>query len=172
MTLVGLLLLGAAPAASAADRCLTGNEQRAKTAAHAVIPLSRAMRAVRAHGEIIRARLCEHGGRLVYVLTVLSGDGKVVEAGVDAGSGAVVALREQEKSEKQDKTDKPDHAEKPEKSQKADKSEKPDKTDKPDHAEKTEKPEKSQKAEKSDKSEKPDKPDKPDKSEKPDKKDK
>ena len=133
MTLVGLLLLSAAPAASAADRCLTGNEQRAKTAAHAVIPLSRAMRAVRAHGEIIRARLCEHGGRLVYVLTVLSGDGKVVEAGVDAGSGAVVALREQEKSEKQDKTDKPDHAEKadkPEKSQKAEKSEKPDKPDK------------------------------------------
>jgi outer membrane biosynthesis protein TonB len=145
MTLVGLLLLGAAPAASAADRCLTGNEQRAKTAAHAVIPLSRAMRAVRAHGEIIRARLCEHGGRLVYVLTVLSGDGKVAEAGVDAGNGAVVALREQEKSEKQDKTDKPekaektDRAEKPEKSQKAEKSDKPDKSDKPEKPDKKDK---------------------------------
>jgi outer membrane biosynthesis protein TonB len=148
--LVGVLALAATPVA-AADRCLTGNEQRAKTAAHAVIPLSRAMRAVRAHGEIIRARLCDHGGRLVYVLTVLSGDGKVVEAGVDAGSGAVVALREQEKSEKQDKTDKPEKAEKS------------------DRAEKVEKPEKSQKAEKSDK---PDKSDKPEKSEKPEKKDK
>ncbi len=98
--LVSLLVLGATAAAHAADRCLTGNEQRAKTAAHAVIPLSRAMRAVRAHGEIIRARLCEHGGRLIYLLTVLARDGKVVEKGVDAGNGALVALREKEKKEK------------------------------------------------------------------------
>jgi len=139
MVLVGLLLLGAAPAASAADRCLSGNEQRAKTATHAVIPLSRAMRAVRAHGEIIRARLCEHGGRLVYLLTVLARDGKVAEAGVDAGNGAVVTLREQEKPDKQERAEKPekpqkaeksDKAEKPEKSQKAEKSDKPDKKDK------------------------------------------
>ena len=134
--LVGLLLLGMAPAAAAADRCLSGNEQRAKTGAHAVIPLSRAMRAVRAHGEVIRARLCDHGGRLVYVLTVLARDGKVAEAGVDAGNGAIVTLREQEKPEKQERAEKPDKAEKsekaekPEKPQKAEKSDKPDKKDK------------------------------------------
>jgi len=126
--LVGVLALGATSAA-AADRCLTGNEQRARTAAHAVIPLSRAMRAVRSHGEIIRARLCDHGGRLVYVLTVLAHDGKVAEAGVDAGNGAVIALREQEKPEKQEKAEK---AEKPEKSQKAEKSDKSDKPEKKD----------------------------------------
>jgi len=158
--LVGLLLLGAVPA-SAADRCLTGNEQRAKTAAHAVIPLSRAMRAVRAHGEVIRARLCEHGGRLVYMLTMLSGDGKVAEAGVDAGSGAVVSLRGQEKPEKQERAEKPDKAERPDKADKLEKSQKAE-------SQKAE----SQKAEKSDKSEKPDKSDKSDKSDKPDKKDK
>jgi len=132
--LVGVLALGATSAA-AADRCLTGNEQRARTAAHAVIPLSRAMRAVRSHGEIIRARLCDHGGRLVYVLTVLAHDGKVAEAGVDAGNGAVIALREQEKPEKQEKAEKaekPEKVEKPEKSQKAEKSDKSDKPEKKD----------------------------------------
>lgn len=90
-------MLGATAAADAADRCLTRNEQKAKTAAHALIPLSRAMRVVRSRGEIIQARLCEHGGRLVYLLTVLRPDGKVAEAGIDAGNGAVVALHETEK---------------------------------------------------------------------------
>jgi hypothetical protein len=125
--LAGLLALGTTLPAVAADRCLTGNEQRAKTAAHAVIPLSRAMRAVHGHGEIIRARLCEHGGRLVYVLTVLARDGKVADVGVDAGNGALVALRDQGKSERAEKPDKP---EKPEKPERAEKPEKPEKKDK------------------------------------------
>lgn len=37
-------------------------------------------------GEIVRADLCEQGGRLVYVLSVLSG-GKVTKRVVDAKSG-------------------------------------------------------------------------------------
>jgi len=92
--LTGLLVLGAAgsaAAAAAADRCLTRAEQRLKTAAHAVVPLSRAMRAVRKHGEVINARLCEHSGHLVYLLTVLAHDGKVAVASVDAANGAVIA---------------------------------------------------------------------------------
>jgi uncharacterized membrane protein YkoI len=97
MMLATLLVLGPTVVADAADRCLTRNEQKAKTAAHAVIPLSRAMRAVGAHGEIIQARLCERGGRLVYLLTVFGLDGKVVQAGVDAGNGSLVALRDKEK---------------------------------------------------------------------------
>ncbi len=95
-----LLVLGATAAAAAADRCLTRNEQKAKTAAHAVIPLSRAIRAVRGHGEVIRARLCEQGGQLVYELTVFGRDGKVAQTGVDAGNGATVALRQTEKAQK------------------------------------------------------------------------
>ncbi len=98
--LASLVALGATAAAGAGDRCLTRNEQKAKTAAHAVIPLSRAMRAVHGRGEVIRARLCERGGQLVYELTVFGKDGKVARAGVDAGSGAVVALREAETTEK------------------------------------------------------------------------
>jgi uncharacterized membrane protein YkoI len=92
--LTGLLVLGATAAASAADRCLTRNEQKAKTAAHSVVPLSRAMHSVRSRGEIIQARLCERDGRLVYLLTVLGRDGKVAQASVDAGVGATPASAE------------------------------------------------------------------------------
>jgi uncharacterized membrane protein YkoI len=88
---IGLLVLVSTAPASAADRCLTRNEQKAKTAAHAVVPLSRAMRPVKAHGEIIQAQLCERGGRLVYLLTVLGRDGNVAQTSVDAGNGVVLA---------------------------------------------------------------------------------
>ena len=60
--LTGVMMLGATAAAAAADHCLTRNEQKAKTAAHGVVPLSRAMGSVKQHGEVIQARLCEHGG--------------------------------------------------------------------------------------------------------------
>ena len=93
----GLLLLGATAAAGAADHCLSRNEQKAKTAAHAVVPLSRAMRQIKQHGEVIHARLCEHGGHLVYVLTVLGADGKVAQTSVDAANGVVLGPRAQGK---------------------------------------------------------------------------
>ena len=104
MILVRSLLTGlvlgasavAATAAHAADRCLSPNEQKAKTAAHAVVPLSRAMQSVKQHGEIIHALLCERGGRLVYVLTVLGRNGKVGQASVDAANGSVVSLQGQD----------------------------------------------------------------------------
>jgi hypothetical protein len=104
--LTGILFLAAAGAANAAaEHCFTRAEQRAKTAAHAVVPLSRAMRAVRKHGEVIHARLCENGGHLVYLLTVLAHDGKVAETNVDAVNGAIIAARAQDQvgQDKQDK---------------------------------------------------------------------
>jgi uncharacterized membrane protein YkoI len=88
-----VLVLGATAAAAAADHCLTRNEQKAKTAAHGVVPLSRAMGSVKQHGEVIQARLCEHGGRLVYLLTVLGPDGKVAHASIDAANGALIGPR-------------------------------------------------------------------------------
>jgi hypothetical protein len=95
--LTGILFLAAAGTANAAaEHCFTRAEQRAKTAAHAVVPLSRAMRAVRKHGEVIHARLCERSGHLVYLLTVLAHDGKVAEASVDAVNGAVVGAHAQD----------------------------------------------------------------------------
>jgi uncharacterized membrane protein YkoI len=91
--LTAVLVLGATAAAAAADRCLTRNEQKARTAAHGVVPLSRAMGSVKQHGEVIQARLCEHSGRLVYLLTVLGPDGKVAHASVDAANGALIGPR-------------------------------------------------------------------------------
>lgn len=95
--LTGIVVLGAPVAAGAADHCFSRNEQKAKAAAHAVVPLSRAMRQVKQHGEVIHARLCEHGGHLVYLLTVLGADGKVARTTVDAANGAVLGPRTQGK---------------------------------------------------------------------------
>ena len=88
--LTASLAFGTASAAVAADRCLSRAEQRARAATHAVVPLSRAMHAVHKRGEVIHARLCEHSGHLVYLLTVLERDGKVAQASVDAASGTLV----------------------------------------------------------------------------------
>jgi len=93
----GLLLLGATATAGAAEHCLSRNEQKAKTAAHAVIPLSRAMRQVKPHGDVIHARLCDRDGHLVYLLTVLGTDGKVAQASIDASNGALLGPRAQGK---------------------------------------------------------------------------
>jgi len=96
--LTGLLGLGAiAPAAAAADHCFSRNEQKAQTASHMVVPLSKVMRQVKPRGELIRARLCERDGHLVYLLTLLARDGKVAQANVDAESGAVLGPRAQGK---------------------------------------------------------------------------
>ena len=53
------------------------------------------MRVVRSKvaGEVVNARLCRQEKGLVYVLTVLSGDGKVTHTSVDATSGKVVDIR-------------------------------------------------------------------------------
>jgi hypothetical protein len=105
--LTGILFLAAAGAANAAaEHCFTRAEQRAKTAAHAVLPLSRAMRAVRKHGEVIHARLCERSGHLVYLLTVLAHDGKVAEASIDAVNGGVLGAHAQDQVGQEKKPDK------------------------------------------------------------------
>ena len=99
LAVAGLVAAGLAAAllpASAAerDRCLSPQERRAQVAAHAVIPLSKAIRALRVRrAEVVRASLCDRGGRLVYVLTVLGRDGKVMRATIDAGNGAVIGRR-------------------------------------------------------------------------------
>jgi len=90
--MLALVLAGAAPdMAAAADRkaCLTPEQRRAAIAAHKAVPLTRAMRTVKAriHGDVVNARLCQREKGLVYVLTVLARDGKVTEAMVDAADG-------------------------------------------------------------------------------------
>ena len=82
----------ASPAAGAErNRCLSPEERRAKIASHQVVPLARAIRAAKVRrAEVVRASLCERGGKLVYLLTVLLRDGKVARVTVDAGSGTVI----------------------------------------------------------------------------------
>jgi uncharacterized membrane protein YkoI len=90
--LVLLLLTGSLSAAAAADksRCLTHKERIAAVATHHFVPLAKVLRHVKARvgGEVVRVRLCEREGRMVYRLTVLPHNGKVVLASVYADNGA------------------------------------------------------------------------------------
>jgi uncharacterized membrane protein YkoI len=93
--LLTLVLLAAAGPAAAADppACLSQEQRRAAVASHRAIPLARAVRDVRhrtAGAEVVGARMCYRGSELVYVLTVLARDGKVVRASVNAASGVLI----------------------------------------------------------------------------------
>jgi uncharacterized membrane protein YkoI len=85
---LAVLLSGVASAAER-KRCLTPEERRAVLAAQKAVPLAQAMHVVKAklRGEVVKARLCRQEKGLVYVLTVLSRDGKVTQARVDAADG-------------------------------------------------------------------------------------
>jgi uncharacterized membrane protein YkoI len=87
-------------AASAPERsCLTKAEQRAAISNGQAVTLATAIRSIRGSvrgrgaREVVRARLCREADGLVYVLTVLSRDGKVTHMNVDATSGKVVEAR-------------------------------------------------------------------------------
>ena len=92
-----VLLLGFAGPVLAADpphtACLNKAEQRAAVADKKAIPLARAIKSRREHGhhaDLVRARLCRHGDKLVYVLTLLGRSGRVISETVDAASGEVI----------------------------------------------------------------------------------
>lgn len=83
----------AARAAIHAGTCLTKSEQRAAVGSHHAIPLGRAIKILREHGkhaEVVRARLCRHDDKLVYMLTLLTHNGKVIRTSVDAGNGELL----------------------------------------------------------------------------------
>jgi uncharacterized membrane protein YkoI len=91
-------LTAVAVPAAAADvphrECLSKSEQRAAVASHRAIPLAQAIKSARKHGhrgELIGARLCRRGERLVYVLTLLPRNGKVIRESVDAANGELIS---------------------------------------------------------------------------------
>ena len=93
-------LLAAAPAAAEEDRaCLSKAEQKAALSTGQTVTLAAAIRSargsVRGRGarEVVKARLCREEKGLVYLLTLLTRDGKVTHTAVDATSGKVVDLR-------------------------------------------------------------------------------
>ena len=76
-------------AAAETGTCLSPDERRAVIASHKAVPLARAMQVVKARiqGDVVKARLCRQEKGLVYVLTVLARNGKVMQARVDAANG-------------------------------------------------------------------------------------
>ena len=103
---LALALMGAtfaasvpASAAPAEDHCLSRAEQRAALSSGQTVTLAVAIRSargsVRGRGsrEVVRARLCRQDKGLVYLLTMLTRDGKVTHTAVDATSGKVVDIR-------------------------------------------------------------------------------
>jgi uncharacterized membrane protein YkoI len=81
-----------AEANSAQRACLSEAEIREEVAAKRVIAQVAALRAARAAGggEAVRARLCRGEKGLVYAITSLKRDGKVLRIDVDAVTGRIV----------------------------------------------------------------------------------
>ncbi|MCP8937734.1 PepSY domain-containing protein [Alsobacter sp. SYSU M60028] len=92
---LALIAAQGAEAASAGKThgCLNEAEIREEVAAKRVIAQVAALRAARSQvgGEAVRARLCRSDAGLVYSITALKRDGKVVRVLVDATSGRIVA---------------------------------------------------------------------------------
>jgi uncharacterized membrane protein YkoI len=85
--------LASAPAdAETRARCLTRDQQRTAITDRRAIALASARQKARGKvsGELVRARLCYEGERLIYQLTVLPRDGKVRRIDVDAKSGTLL----------------------------------------------------------------------------------
>ena len=92
---LAVVLLAAAHPARAEDQarvCLSKSEQRAAISNGQAVTLAQAIRSARGRGsqEVVNAKLCRKEKGLVYLLTVLSRDGKVTHMTVDATSGKVV----------------------------------------------------------------------------------
>ena len=96
---IAVVLVAAAQSAHAEDQarvCLSKSEQRAAISTGQAVTLAQAIRSargsVRGNGsrEVVNAKLCRKEKGLVYLLTVLSRDGKVTHMTVDATSGKVV----------------------------------------------------------------------------------
>ena len=85
-----LAVFAADPAEAEDPRCLNKEQQRAAIASGKAVRLGVALKAVKRRGEVVRARLCEGGKGLVYMLTVLARDGRVTRVTVDATSGSVL----------------------------------------------------------------------------------
>jgi len=99
VTLAALSAPVSALAAPEEPVCLNKVEQRAAISHGQAVTLAAAIRSargsVRGRGarEVVRARLCREENGLVYLLTLLTRDGKVTHAAVDATSGKVVDSR-------------------------------------------------------------------------------
>jgi uncharacterized membrane protein YkoI len=76
--------------ASAQGACLSDAQARTAIGQGQARPLANLIAAVQARfgGQVVSSRLCQNGGRLAYLVTLLI-NGQVREVSVDAVSGAV-----------------------------------------------------------------------------------
>ncbi len=97
LSLLGLAVLALASAArpAAAATCFSAEETREHVQRHGLIALNDVVRSARgaAQTDLISARLCETAGNLVYMITMLGRDGRVLRLTVDARSGNVINHR-------------------------------------------------------------------------------
>jgi uncharacterized membrane protein YkoI len=79
-------------AAAEPGACLSRDQRRAAIQNRKAVPLGRAIRSAKARhgGDVLDARLCRQEKGLVYVLTLLARDGKVMHVRVDADSGTYI----------------------------------------------------------------------------------
>jgi uncharacterized membrane protein YkoI len=102
LTVVATLTALSVPALAAPEEdraCLSKADQKAALSSGQTVTRAAAIRSargsVRGRGsrEVVKARLCREEKGLVYLLTLLTRDGKVTHTAVDATSGKVVDLR-------------------------------------------------------------------------------
>lgn len=90
-----LAALAAAPLHTVAGGCLSPAEARQSIAAERLIDIGEAGRlaVASAPGEIVAVNLCRADHRLVYVLAILSANGRVARVSVDARTRTVTDHR-------------------------------------------------------------------------------
>lgn len=88
-------ILSAFPVETVSDDCLSALEAREAVTSEHLIEFSEAARLARnsAAGEVVSANLCRVNHRLVYVLAVLSREGRVARVSVDAKSRSIQNYR-------------------------------------------------------------------------------
>jgi hypothetical protein len=91
--LIALAFPGVGTAAPYGEGCLSAGDARAAVQSGQIVALSQILGAIRAAagGEVLPSpQLCNMGGRLVYLVNVLSRGGAVKRLTVDAQSGAIL----------------------------------------------------------------------------------
>jgi uncharacterized membrane protein YkoI len=94
--LFGFLLAIAAPAIGVGSAHADDQDRaREKVQSGEIRPLQDVLRSVRRQvpGRVLGAQLVDFGGSLVYLIRLLTADGRVVEVTADARSGGIIDMR-------------------------------------------------------------------------------
>jgi uncharacterized membrane protein YkoI len=92
----GLIVCGGGfLSASAESACFSAEDTREHVVKHGLVPLHDVVRSARGAAQIdlIAARLCETNGNMVYMITMLGRDGKLLRLTVDARTGTLINSR-------------------------------------------------------------------------------